>query len=64
MKYNDFQYNLGLTTLEDFEYKPGSDKDADFAIKYIDKVNMFLKQKVDEKCSFQDSLAQLKKLFK
>ncbi len=46
------------------EYKPGSDKDADFAIKYIDKVNMFLKQKVDEKCSFQDSLAQLKKLFK
>jgi type III secretion protein N (ATPase) len=46
------------------EYKPGSDKDADFAIKYIDKVNMFLKQKVDEKCTFQDSLAQLKKLFK
>ena len=25
MKYNDFQYNLGLTTLEDFEYKPTSD---------------------------------------
>ncbi|MEI8300007.1 MAG: type III secretion system ATPase SctN [Chlamydiota bacterium] len=46
------------------EYKPGSDKDADFAIKYIDKVNAFLKQKVDEKCTFQDSLAQLKKLFK
>ena len=27
------------------EYKPGSDKQADFAIKYIDKVNRFLKQK-------------------
>lgn len=27
------------------EYKPGSDKEADFAIKYIDKVNTFLKQK-------------------
>lgn len=46
------------------EYKPGSDKDADFAIKYIDKVNAFLKQKVDEKCSFEETLSQLKKLFK
>ena len=46
------------------EYKPGSDKDADFAIKYVDKVNAFLKQGVDEKCSFQDTLALLKKLFK
>jgi type III secretion protein N (ATPase) len=46
------------------EYKPGSDKDADFAIKYIDKVNTFLKQKVDEKCSFEETLSQLKKLFK
>lgn len=46
------------------EYKPGSDKDADFAIKYIDKVNAFLKQKIDEKCSFEETLSQLKKLFK
>jgi len=46
------------------EYKPGSDKDADFAIKFIDKVNTFLKQKVDEVCSFQDTLAYLKRLFK
>jgi len=46
------------------EYKPGSDKEADFAIKYIDKVNAFLKQKVDEKCSFEETLSQLKKLFK
>lgn len=46
------------------EYKPGSDKDADFAIKYIDKVNTFLKQKVDEKCTFADSLEMLKKLFR
>lgn len=46
------------------EYKPGSDKDADFAIKFIDKVNAFLKQKVDEVCSFQETLAYLKRLFK
>ncbi|MDX8431177.1 MAG: type III secretion system ATPase SctN [Candidatus Algichlamydia australiensis] len=46
------------------EYKPGSDKKADFAIKYIDKVNRFLKQSIDEKCSFEETLDQLKSLFK
>jgi type III secretion protein N (ATPase) len=46
------------------EYKPGSDKDADFAIKYVEKVNSFLKQRVDEKCSFEETLELLKRLFK
>ena len=46
------------------EYKPGSDKGADFAIKYIDKVNRFLKQKIDEKCNFEETLSQLKMLFR
>ncbi len=46
------------------EYKPGSDKEADFAIKYVEKVNTFLKQKVDEKCSFEQTVDLLKKLFK
>lgn len=46
------------------EYKPGSDKNADFAIKYIDKVNRFLKQQVEEKVSFQEALQQLKSLFR
>ena len=45
------------------EYKPGSDKNADFALKYIDKVNRFLKQKVDEKSSMEDTLRALKGLF-
>ncbi len=45
------------------EYKPGSDKDADFAIKYIDKVNTFLKQNIDEKSSFEETLSRLKELF-
>jgi len=45
------------------EYKPGSDKNADFALKYIDKVNRFLKQQVNEKVSFEESLRQLKALF-
>jgi type III secretion protein N (ATPase) len=46
------------------EYKPGSDKDADFAIKYVEKVNAFLKQRVDEPCSFAETVELLKKLFK
>ena len=46
------------------EYKPGSDKQADFSIKYIDKVNRFLKQKVDEKCTFEETLEQLQALFR
>ncbi len=46
------------------EYKPGSDKNADFAIKYIDKVNRFLKQKIDEKCTFEETVEQLKILFR
>lgn len=46
------------------EYKPGSDKQADFAIKYVDKVNRFLKQKVDEKCSFEETMEQLQALFR
>lgn len=46
------------------EYKPGSDKDADFAINYIDKVNNFLKQGVEEKSSFKETLTQLRALFK
>lgn len=45
------------------EYKPGSDKNADFALKYIDKVNRFLKQQVEEKCSFEETVRQLKALF-
>lgn len=46
------------------EYKPGSDKGADFAIKYIDKVNRFLKQQTDEKSSFEETLQQLRALFR
>jgi type III secretion protein N (ATPase) len=45
------------------EYKPGSDKNADFALKYIDKVNKFLKQQVEEKATFEETLKQLKQLF-
>ena len=45
------------------EYKAGSDKKADFALKYHAKVLQFLKQAVDEKVSFEDTLKKLKVLF-
>lgn len=46
------------------EYKPGSDRDADFAINYINKVNNFLKQGTHEKSSFEETLTQLQALFR
>jgi type III secretion protein N (ATPase) len=46
------------------EYKAGSDKDADFAIKYIDKVNKFLKQMVEERSTFEETMQQLQGLFR
>jgi type III secretion protein N (ATPase) len=46
------------------EYKPGSDKAADFAIKYVDKVNRYLKQKTTEACTLEESISQLKALFR
>ena len=46
------------------EYKRGADKAGDFAIDHIDKVNKFLRQAVDEKCTYQETMQQLKALFK
>ncbi|MFA6914791.1 MAG: flagellar protein export ATPase FliI [Parachlamydiales bacterium] len=46
------------------EYKRGTDKMGDFAIDHIDKVIKFLKQSVDEKCSFQETVQLLRAIFK
>ncbi|MGM0439575.1 MAG: type III secretion system ATPase SctN [Chlamydiota bacterium] len=46
------------------EYKRGSDKNVDYAIDHVDKVNNFLKQKVDEKSSFKETLQQLRATFR
>jgi type III secretion protein N (ATPase) len=46
------------------EYKRGQDKAGDFAIDHIDKVNKFLKQGVDEKCTYQETMQLLRALFK
>lgn len=46
------------------EYKRGADKAGDFAIDHIDKVNRFLKQGVEEKCSYEETMQLLRGLFK
>lgn len=46
------------------EYKRGSDRDADYAIEHIDKVNRFLKQKIEEKSTFAETKEILKTLFR
>jgi len=46
------------------EYKPGSDKKADFAIKHIDRVNRFLQQRVEEKSTYEETHQQMQQLFR
>lgn len=46
------------------EYKKGADKAGDFAIDNIDKVNKFLKQGTEEKCSYAETMQLLRSLFK
>ncbi len=56
--YNDAEdlINIGA-------YRPGSNKNIDYAISKIDKVNDFLLQDVDEKYSFDDEVAMLSDIF-
>lgn len=46
------------------EYKRGADKAGDFAIDNIEKVLKFLKQAIEERCSFQETMQLLRGLFK
>ncbi|MFQ5728823.1 MAG: flagellar protein export ATPase FliI [Waddliaceae bacterium] len=46
------------------EYKRGADKAGDFSIDHIDKVNNFLKQGIEEKCSWDEALQLLRAVFK
>lgn len=45
------------------EYKPGSDKDADFALRYIEKVRNFLKQDLGKHFSIEETIQAMKVLF-
>lgn len=44
-------------------YKPGSNKNIDFAIEKIDRVNEFLRQMTDEKYTFEEAVAIMTDIF-
>ena len=44
-------------------YKAGSNKEIDYAISKINAVNDFLKQQVDEKYTFEQTIELLKGIF-
>jgi len=46
------------------EYKRGSDKNVDYAIDHVDKVLGFLKQTVTEKSTFEETMQQLRAIFR
>lgn len=46
------------------EYKKGADRDVDFAIDHIDKVNRFLKQGTHEKSTFEETMNALRSVFR
>ncbi len=54
-KYEDI-INIGA-------YKEGTNPQLDYALKMIDKINDFLKQDINTKASFQESIEELYKIF-
>lgn len=45
-------------------YQPGSNVDVDRALNKIDEINSFLKQEIEEKADFKETIASLKNLVK
>lgn len=56
-------YNEAEDLINIGAYKKGSNSNIDFSIEKIDKVNTFLRQDVDEKFTFEQSVQMLKDLF-
>lgn len=56
-------YNEAEDLINIGAYKSGSNKNIDYAIEKIDKVNQFLLQGVDEKFTFEDELTMLNAIF-
>ncbi|ASD30228.1 type III secretion system ATPase SctN [Chlamydia abortus] len=46
------------------EYRRGSDREVDFAIDHIDKLNRFLKQDIHEKTNYEEASQQLRAIFR
>ncbi|MEG0036889.1 MAG: type III secretion system ATPase SctN [Victivallaceae bacterium] len=46
------------------EYRRGSDREVDFAIDHIDRLNRFLKQDMHEKTTYEEAAQQLRAIFR
>lgn len=44
-------------------YKKGSNKEIDYAIEMMPRLNGYIRQNVDERCSFDESVSMLSELF-
>ena len=58
------EYNKNELLITIGEYKRGSNSKGDYAIDHVDAVNTYLKQGIEEKCSYEESLSLLKGTFK
>lgn len=56
-------YNEAEDLINIGAYKPGSNKNIDYAISKIEKVHVFLQQEVEEKFSFEEELEMMKVIF-
>ena len=56
-------YNESEDLINIGAYKKGSNKNIDYAIEKIDSVNAFLRQDVDDKIDYDDTLSRMKQLF-
>lgn len=56
-------YNESEDLINIGAYKKGSNKNIDYAIEKIDSVNAFLRQDVDEKIDYDDTLSRMQRLF-
>ena len=57
-------YNNSEDLINIGAYVKGSNKKVDLAINYIDEINNYLKQNIDEHSSFNESISRLKNMFK
>jgi flagellum-specific ATP synthase len=69
-KYSACQLKNVMATYQEAEdlinigaYKPGSNKNIDYAVSKIDEVNEFLLQATDEKFAFEDIVNRLEEMF-
>ncbi len=55
-------YNEARDLIEVGAYREGTNKRVDTALKYMDEINAFLRQNVDEKSEFEETLERLKEI--